>query len=132
MNDLQFGFHYIVYPNQNFQLFRKELSITSKGASIQALKVALDAAKKYNARTHLFNLRNSILQMYNPEATKSDDGHDNIAKVRHLLNRVDAFVLCAPYYDYSISDVLKDFLDYYFNNLFGKPLVIFAHLMRKA
>jgi NAD(P)H-dependent FMN reductase len=72
------------------------------------------------------------LQIYIPEATESDDGHDNIAKVRHLLNWADAFVLCAPYYDYSISGVLKDFLDYYFNNLLEKPLVIFAHLMRKA
>jgi azobenzene reductase len=76
------------------------------------LKVVLDAAKKYNAQTHLFNLRNSILQMYNPEATKSDDGHDNITKVRDLLNWADAFVLCPPDYHGSISGILKDFLDY--------------------
>ncbi len=70
--------------------------------------------------------------MYNPEATESDDGHDNITKVGDLLNWADAFVLCAPDYHGSISGVLKNFLDYYFNNLLEKPLVIFAHLMRKA
>jgi azobenzene reductase len=76
------------------------------------LKVVLDAAKKYNAQTHLFNLHNSILHVYNPEATESDDGHDNITKVRDLLNWADAFVVCAPDYHGSISGILKDFLDY--------------------
>jgi NAD(P)H-dependent FMN reductase len=68
--------------------------------------------------------------MYNPEATESDDDRDNTT--RYLLNWADAFVPGACDYDGSISGVLKNFLDYYFNNLLEKPLVIFAHLMRKA
>lgn len=68
--------------------------------------------------------------MYNPEATESDDDRDNTT--RDLLNWADAFVPGACDYDGSISGVLKNFLDYYFNNLLEKPLVIFAHLMRKA
>ncbi|MBD0359384.1 MAG: NAD(P)H-dependent oxidoreductase, partial [Nitrososphaeraceae archaeon] len=63
------------------------------------MKVVLDAAKKYNAQTNLFNLHNSILHVYNPEATESDDGHDNITKVRDLLNWADAFVPGASDYD---------------------------------
>jgi hypothetical protein len=31
--------------------------------------------------------------MYNPEATVSADGDDNIRKIRDLLNWADAFVL---------------------------------------
>lgn len=30
--DLQFGFHYIIYPNQNFRRSGKELIINSKSA----------------------------------------------------------------------------------------------------
>ena len=53
--------------------------------------------------------------MYNPEATASDNRDDNITKIRDMLNRTDAFVFGSPDYHGSISGVLKNFLDYYFN-----------------
>lgn len=51
-----------------------------KSYSIQALKAVLHAAKKYNAQMQLLNLHNTILFMYNPEATESDDDSDNITE----------------------------------------------------
>ena len=68
----------------------------------------------------MLNLHNTILRMYNPEATESDDSDDNITKIRDLLNWADTLVLGSPDYNGSISDVLKDFLDYYLNELAGK------------
>lgn len=64
-----------------------------KSYSTQASKIVLDAAKNYNAQTRLLDLHNTILSMYNPEATVSADGDDNIRKIRDLLNWADAFVL---------------------------------------
>jgi hypothetical protein len=40
-----------------------------KSYSTQASKIVLDAAKNYNAQTRLLDLHNTILSMYNPEAT---------------------------------------------------------------
>jgi FMN reductase len=80
-----------------------------KSYSTQALKIVLDAAKKYNAQTWLLDLHNTILSMYNPEANVSADGDDNIRKIRDLLNWADAFVLGSPDYHGSISGVSKIF-----------------------
>jgi NAD(P)H-dependent FMN reductase len=55
-----------------------------------------------------------------PEATASDDRDDNITKIRDVLNWTDAFVLGSPDYHGAISGVLKNFLDYYFNEFVGK------------
>ena len=93
-----------------------------KSYSTQALKIVLDAAKKYNAQTWLLDLHNTILPMYNPYATVSADGDDNIRKIRDRLNWADAFVLGSPDNHGFIFGVLKNFLDYYFNNLLEKPL----------
>lgn len=107
-------------------------SMREKSYSTQASKIVLNAAKKYNAQTWLFDLHNTILPMYNPEATVSADGDDNIRKIRDLLNWADAFVHGSHDYHGSISGILKNFLDYYFNEYAGKAFVIFAHLIRKA
>jgi FMN reductase len=59
--------------------------------------------------------------MFYPEATASDDDRDdNITKIRDVLNWTDAFVLGSPNYHGSISGVLKNFSDYYFNEFVGK------------
>jgi NAD(P)H-dependent FMN reductase len=55
-----------------------------------------------------------------PEATASDDRDDNITKIRDVLNWTDVLVLGSPNYHGSISGVLKNFLDYYFNEFVGK------------
>ena len=70
--------------------------------------------------------------MFYPEATASDDRDDNITKIRDVLNWTDAFVLGSPDYHGSTSGVLKNFLDYYFNEFVGKTLDIFALLYEKG
>jgi hypothetical protein len=60
-----------------------------KSYSTQPLKVVLHAAKKYNAQIHLLNLHNTILSMYNPEATESDDVSDNITERSAQLGKCD-------------------------------------------
>ena len=80
-----------------------------KSYSTQALKIVLDAAKKYNAKIWLLDLHNTILPKYNPEAAVSADADDNIGKIRDLLNWADPFVLGSPDYHGSISGVLKNF-----------------------
>ncbi len=107
------------YPNK-IKILRVGSSMREKSYSTQASKIVLDAAKNYNAQTRLLDLHNTILSMYNPEATVSADGDDNIRKIRDLLNWADAFVLGSPDYHGSISGVLKNFLDYYFNKFAGK------------
>ncbi|HZA64017.1 MAG TPA: NAD(P)H-dependent oxidoreductase, partial [Nitrososphaeraceae archaeon] len=54
-------------------------------------------------------LHNTILPMYNPEATESDDRDDNITKIRDVLSWTDALVLGSPDYHGSRSGILKTF-----------------------
>jgi NAD(P)H-dependent FMN reductase len=54
-------------------------------------------------------LHNTILPMYNPKATESDDRDDNITKIRDVLSWADALVLGSPDYHGSRSGILKTF-----------------------
>ena len=66
-------------------------SMQEKSYSTQALKVVLHAAKKYNAQMQFLNLHNTILSMYNPEATESDDDDsDNITERSAQLGKCDS------------------------------------------
>jgi NAD(P)H-dependent FMN reductase len=47
--------------------------------------------------------------MFYPEATAFDDRHDNITKIRDVLNWTDALVLGSPDYHGSMSGILKTF-----------------------
>jgi NAD(P)H-dependent FMN reductase len=66
--------------------------------------------------------------MYNPEATVSGDGDDNLRKIRDLLTWADAFVHGSPDYHGSISGILKKFLDNYFNEFAGKTFWLSLHI----
>ena len=68
----------------------------------------------------MHNLHDTILPIFYPEATESDDSDDNITKIRNVLNWTDALVLGSPDYHGSISGVSKNFLDYYFDEFAGK------------
>jgi NAD(P)H-dependent FMN reductase len=47
--------------------------------------------------------------MFYPEAAAFDDRHDNITKIRDVLNWADALVLGSPDYHGSMSGILKTF-----------------------
>jgi NAD(P)H-dependent FMN reductase len=47
--------------------------------------------------------------MFCREATAFDDRHDNITKIRDVLNWADALVLGSPDYHGSMSGILKTF-----------------------
>jgi NAD(P)H-dependent FMN reductase len=93
-------------------------SMREKSYSTQALKILLDAAKKYEAETLLLDLNKTKLPMYNPDETESNDY--NTRKIKDIVNWADAFVLGSPDYHGSISGSMKNFLDHYFEEFAGK------------
>ena len=93
-------------------------SMREKSYSTQALKILLNAAKKYETETLLLDLNKTKLPMYNPDETESNDG--NAKKIKDIVNWADAFVLGSPDYHGSISGAMKNFLDHYFEEFAGK------------
>lgn len=77
------------------------------------------ASQKYNANTRLIDLRQTKLPLYNPNH-KELEGNDNMQKVTEAANWADAFVLASPDYHGSMSGVIKNFLDHYWEEFAGK------------
>src|SRR2546427_4732479 len=84
----------------------------------RALKRVLDAAGKHEAKTRLLDLRNIRMPMFNPDI--SNEHHEQMEKVIEDLNWADAFVLASPDYHGSMSGVMKNFLDHFWEEFAGK------------
>jgi NAD(P)H-dependent FMN reductase len=84
--------------------------------STQALKIALEQAKKHGAEVRLLELNRIVLPLYDPHAPVSKE-------VEHAAEAVawaDAFILASPDYHGSISGALKNFLDHFYEEFAGK------------
>ena len=84
----------------------------------RALKMVLDAARKLEAKTRLLDLRGTIMPMFNPDMP--NEHKEQIKRVIDDVNWADAFVLASPDYHGSMSGVMKNFLDFYWDEFAGK------------
>jgi NAD(P)H-dependent FMN reductase len=92
-------------------------SMRKHSYSTLAVKMVLDLSKNnYDAETNLLDLRRTKLPIYNPD----DSFHTNIQEIGHLLEWADAFVLASPDYHGSMSGVMKNFLDHFWEEFAGK------------
>jgi FMN reductase len=92
-------------------------SMRKHSYSTLAVKMVLDLSKKnYDTETNLLDLRRTKLPIYNPD----DSFQTNIQEIGHLLEWADAFVLASPDYHGSMSGVMKNFLDHFWEEFAGK------------
>ena len=88
---------------------------TRKGSySMQALKIALEYAKKHGSDVRLLDI--TKMPLYNPNVSASKE-------VEHAAGEVawaDAFILASPDYHGSMSGALKNFLDHFYEEFGGK------------
>jgi FMN reductase len=79
------------------------------------------------------DLRKTKLPWYNPGIKPNESvENNNIQTTSDTIKRADAFVLASPDYHGSMSGTVKNFLDYFWEDLRGKHLVISVPLMKKA
>jgi NAD(P)H-dependent FMN reductase len=84
--------------------------------STQALKIALEHAKKHGAEVRLLELSKIVLPLYDPSAPASKE----VERAAEDIAWADAFILASPDYHGSISGALKNFLDHFYEEFAGK------------
>jgi NAD(P)H-dependent FMN reductase len=84
--------------------------------STQALKIALEHAKKHGAEVRLLELNKIVLPLYDPSAPVSKE----VEYAAEAVAWADAFLLASPDYHGSISGALKNFLDHFYEEFAGK------------
>lgn len=84
--------------------------------STQALKIALEHAKKHGAEVRLLELSRTVLPLYDPSAPASKE----VERAAEALAWADAFILASPDYHGSMSGALKNFMDHFYEEFAGK------------
>ena len=88
---------------------------TRRGSySTQALKIALEHAKKQGAEVRLLEVAN--MPLYDPNAPASKE----VEVVAKAVSWADAFIIASPDYHGSMSGALKNFLDHFYEEFAGK------------
>jgi len=88
---------------------------TRRGSySTQALKIALERAKKQGAEVRLLEIAN--LQIYDPNAPASKE----VVQAAEAVSWAHAFIFASPDYHGSMSGALKNFLDHFYEEFAGK------------
>jgi NAD(P)H-dependent FMN reductase len=82
--------------------------------SLQALKIALEHARKQSAEVRLFDI--SKMPLYDPSAPASSE----VERASEAVSWADAFILASPDYHGSMSGALKNFLDHFYEEFAGK------------
>jgi NAD(P)H-dependent FMN reductase len=83
----------------------------------RTLRIVLDAAQKYEAKTRLLGLRKLKMPLFNPDSSTQAD-----MKLKEVIDDLiwaDAFIMVSPDYHGSISGSMN-FLDYYWEEFAGK------------
>ena len=93
-------------------------SMRESSFGTKTLKIVLDTAQNYEAKTRLLELRKLRMPPFNPDSSTQSDM--NLQKVTDDVNWADAFILVSPDYHGSISGSMKNFLDYYWEEFAGK------------
>lgn len=88
---------------------------TRRGSySTQVLKIVLEHAKKQGAEVRLLEI--SRLPLYEPSAAASKE----LEQAAEAVSWADAFILASPDYHGSMSGVIKNFLDHFYEEFAGK------------
>src|SRR3989442_4753592 len=88
---------------------------TRRGSySTQALKIALEHARKQGAEVRLLEIAN--MPLYDPNAPASKE----VELVAKAVSWADAFIIASPDYHGSMSGALKNFLDHFYEEFAGK------------
>jgi FMN reductase len=97
-------------------------SMRENSYGTKALKFVLDMTKKYDTETHLLNLRETKLSLFDPDGSTEEDTllSDELRKITDYVIWADAFVLVSPDYHGSMSGVMKNFLDHFWEEFAGK------------
>jgi FMN reductase len=93
-------------------------SMRNSSYGTRALKMILGAARKHEAKTRLLDLRGTIMPIFNPD--RPNEHHEQLNRVTDDVNWADAFALASPDYHGSMSGVMKNFLDFYWEEFAGK------------
>ncbi len=102
-------------PTNEFKILGVAGSMRENSYSLKALKIVLEEAQKRGAQTRLLALREEGLPMYAPGS-----GSPALDRVTKQVEWADAFILASPDYHGSISGVLKNFLDHFYEEFAGK------------
>jgi azobenzene reductase len=89
----------------------------------KALKFVLDMTKKYDTETRLLNLFETKLPFFDPDEESTEEYtslSDELRKITDDVIWADAFVLVSPDYHGSMSGVMKNFLDHFWEEFAGK------------
>jgi FMN reductase len=89
-------------------------SIRKGSYSAQALKIALEHAKKHSAEVRLLDI--SKMPLYDPNAPASAE----VKQAAEAVSWADAIILASPDYHGSMSGALKNFLDHFYEEFAGK------------
>jgi FMN reductase len=101
-------------------------SMRQESYSTLGLKMVLEEAKKYGSDSYMLELRDMNLPLYDPSGSSSNDlspnnlGKSVLGKITKALKWADALVLASPDYHGSMSGVVKNFLDYFWEDFAGK------------
>jgi len=105
-----------------FKILGVGSSMRRNSYGTKALKFILDMTKKYDTETRLLNLRETKLPLFDPDGSTEEDTSlsDELRKITDYVIWADAFVLVSPDYHGSMSGVMKNFLDHYWEEFAGK------------
>jgi NAD(P)H-dependent FMN reductase len=101
-------------------------SMRQESYSTLGLKMVLEETKKYGSDSYMLELRDMNLPLYDPRGSSSNDlspnnlGKSVLGKITKALKWADALVLASPDYHGSMSGVVKNFLDYFWEDFAGK------------
>jgi NAD(P)H-dependent FMN reductase len=93
-------------------------SVRADSYSSRAADIVLAAAREHGAETRLIELNALDLPTYNPDHESMD--HAGLRAATEAVTWADAFLLASPDYHGSMSDVMKNFLDFYWAEFAGK------------
>jgi NAD(P)H-dependent FMN reductase len=97
-------------------------SMRKNSYGTKALEFVLDIIKKHDTETRLLNLRETKLPLFDPDGSTEEDTslYEELRKITDYVNWADAFVLVSPDYHGSMSGVMKNFLDHFWEEFAGK------------
>ena len=104
--------------NKRINVLGVASSMRIESNSTRTLKLILDIVKtSYDAEIQILDLRQTILPfLYHQEHDKKTE----ILTAEKMVKWADAFILATPDYHGSMSGVMKNFLDHYWEEFAGK------------
>jgi len=97
----------------------------------QGIKVANYLARELQQRGKRVNLIDPLqfpgLLIFQERFRYLKDPNEDLVKVQQMLDESDGFVAVSPEYNYSYSPVLKQTIDYFFNEFKFKPMALVGY-----